>query len=189
MSLDVSEITWLRNLLKLLELQQQVTPLLLCDNVSHVFLSANLMFHKKTKHYNVEYHYIHDRVNLKALQIKLISAFLKPVVSLLIFFLNNHLKLQEKNGISLPPIPNLKGHINKRKLKSSAPNFNLNGSQNKACYQMLNPTSDSNLHPSLLSYAHDKCVQCYTYDYNDSNFSSLYDHNELYCRRSCAKVY
>ena len=58
MSAAMSEIVWLQNLLKIMGLQQRVTPLLLCDNLSAVCLTANLMFHKRTKHFDVDYHYV-----------------------------------------------------------------------------------------------------------------------------------
>ncbi|XP_048593367.1 uncharacterized mitochondrial protein AtMg00810-like [Brassica napus] len=58
MSLAASEIVWLQNLLRVMGLQQQRTPLLLCDNLSAVCLTANPMLHKRTKHFNVDYHYV-----------------------------------------------------------------------------------------------------------------------------------
>lgn len=77
MSLAASEVVWLQNLLKVMGLQQRVTPLLLCDNLSAVCLSANPMFHKRTKHFDVDYHYARIRVALKALEVKHIPASLQ----------------------------------------------------------------------------------------------------------------
>ena len=54
MSAATSEIVWLQHLLKIMGLQQQITPLLLCDNLSAVCLTANPMFHKRTKHFDVD---------------------------------------------------------------------------------------------------------------------------------------
>lgn len=77
MSAATSEIVWLQHLLKIMGLQQQVTPLLLCDNLSAVCLSANPMFHKRTKHFDVDYHYVRERVAMKALEVKHIPATLQ----------------------------------------------------------------------------------------------------------------
>ena len=44
MSIEASEIVWLQNLLAVMGLKQQRTPLLLCDNLSAVCLTANPMF-------------------------------------------------------------------------------------------------------------------------------------------------
>jgi len=77
MSLATSEVVWLQNLLRVMGLQQQRTPLLICDNLSAVCLTANLMFHKRTKHFDVDYHYVWERVALKALEVKHIPASLQ----------------------------------------------------------------------------------------------------------------
>ncbi|XP_013624202.1 PREDICTED: uncharacterized mitochondrial protein AtMg00810-like [Brassica oleracea var. oleracea] len=58
MSAAASEIVWLQNLLRVMGLQQQRTPLLLCDNLSAVCLAENPMFHKRTKHFDVDFHYV-----------------------------------------------------------------------------------------------------------------------------------
>lgn len=60
MSAAASEIVWLQNLLRITGLQQQRIPLLLCDNLSAVCLTANPMFHKRTKHFDVDYHYVRE---------------------------------------------------------------------------------------------------------------------------------
>ena len=36
---------------------------LLCDNSSTIALSKNAMFHKRTKHIDIRYHYIRELIN------------------------------------------------------------------------------------------------------------------------------
>lgn len=77
MSLVASEVAWLQNLLKIMGLHQQKMTLLLCDNLSAVCLSANPMFHKRTKHFEVDFHYVRERVAIKLLVVKHIPASLQ----------------------------------------------------------------------------------------------------------------
>ena len=56
------EVVWLRKLLfDLFDLQLDATCIY-CDNQSCVNLSENSMFHDKSKHVEIKYHYIRDTV-------------------------------------------------------------------------------------------------------------------------------
>ena len=56
------EAVWLRNLLSdLFDLQLDATCIY-CDNQSCVKLSENPVFHDKSKHIEIKYHYIRDMV-------------------------------------------------------------------------------------------------------------------------------
>ena len=62
------EAVWLRKLLSDLFLQLDATCIY-CDNQNCVKLSENLVFHDKSKHIEIKYHYIRDMVQRGAVKL------------------------------------------------------------------------------------------------------------------------
>ena len=60
-----AEVIWLQYLLRDLQILSTFTPTLWCDNLGAIYLSANPIFHARTKHVEVDYHFIRDRVAKK----------------------------------------------------------------------------------------------------------------------------
>ncbi|GKC41301.1 ribonuclease H-like domain-containing protein [Tanacetum coccineum] len=58
----VAETAWLRNLLRELHSPLKSATLVYCDNVSAVYLSSNPVQHQRTKHIEIDIHFIHDQV-------------------------------------------------------------------------------------------------------------------------------
>nr|GFA16850.1 ribonuclease H-like domain-containing protein [Tanacetum cinerariifolium] len=58
----VAETCWLRNLLRELHTPLSSATLVYCDNVSAVYLSSNLVQHQRTKHIEIDIHFIRDLV-------------------------------------------------------------------------------------------------------------------------------
>lgn len=55
------EIVWLRNLLNEIGTQQQYPTNLCCDNQSAIRLVFNPEFHKRTKHIDVQHHFVREK--------------------------------------------------------------------------------------------------------------------------------
>ncbi|GJX50953.1 ribonuclease H-like domain-containing protein [Tanacetum coccineum] len=58
----VSETCWLRNLLYELHTPLSSATLVYCDNVSPVYLSSNPVQHQRTKHIEIDIHFVRDLV-------------------------------------------------------------------------------------------------------------------------------
>ncbi|BBG92668.1 Far-red impaired responsive family protein [Prunus dulcis] len=54
--------TWISHLLHELELPPSVPTLLLCDNLSTTYMASNSVFHARTKHIELDYHFIRERI-------------------------------------------------------------------------------------------------------------------------------
>jgi hypothetical protein len=62
-----TEIMWLQTLLVELGIPHQPATSLWCDNFGATYLSANPMFHAITKHMEVDYHFVRERVTRRQL--------------------------------------------------------------------------------------------------------------------------
>ncbi|PWA86467.1 gag/pol polyprotein [Artemisia annua] len=69
----VAELTWLEALLQELGIVSTVTPTLWCDNLGATYLSANPVFHARTKHVECDYHFVREKVSKGKLKVKFIS--------------------------------------------------------------------------------------------------------------------
>ena len=68
-----AELCWLRTLVKDLGLYLSDPPILWCDNVSALAIASNPVFHARTKHIEVDFHFIRERVLRKDLAVKFVS--------------------------------------------------------------------------------------------------------------------
>jgi hypothetical protein len=119
-----TEIIWLCSLLSELGLVSSTPPLLWCDNIGATYLTANPLFHARTKHIEIDVHFVRDLVASKALSIRFISSkdqladtFTKPLPTAKFILLRDNLNVRE-----LPL--RLRGHI-RTDLPTSVTDTNL----------------------------------------------------------------
>ncbi|GJZ18524.1 ribonuclease H-like domain-containing protein [Tanacetum coccineum] len=60
----VAKTAWLRNLLRELHSPLSIVTLVYCDNVSVVYMSANPVQHQRTKHIEIDSHFVRDMVTV-----------------------------------------------------------------------------------------------------------------------------
>jgi len=92
-----SEIMWI---LQELGVPSPRAARLWCDNLGAKYLSANPVFHARTKHIEVDYHFVRERVSRKLLEIEHIASgdqiadgFTKPLTVRQMELFKNNLKL------------------------------------------------------------------------------------------------
>ncbi|PKU68567.1 Retrovirus-related Pol polyprotein from transposon TNT 1-94 [Dendrobium catenatum] len=73
-----SDLIWLRRLLSDFHIQQPLPTPLYCDNTSALALALNPVFHARTKHIEIDYQFIRQHINNKAISIKHISSTDQP---------------------------------------------------------------------------------------------------------------
>ena len=64
-----TEFIWIKSLLQELQIPLQRSPILWCDNIGATYLAANPVFHARTKHIKIDYHFVWEHVKLKNLRI------------------------------------------------------------------------------------------------------------------------
>jgi hypothetical protein len=69
----IAEIMWIQTLLQELGVPHPSAASLWCDNLGATYLLANHVFHARTKHIEVGYHFVRERVARKQLEIRFIS--------------------------------------------------------------------------------------------------------------------
>ena len=67
------EAVWLRKLTSGLFGEKLETTIILCDNQSFIKLTENSVFHDRSKHIDLKYHYIRDMVQQNVIKLKYIA--------------------------------------------------------------------------------------------------------------------
>jgi len=65
---------WVQTLLKELRIKSPPAARLWCDNIGAKYLSANPVFHARTKHIEIDYHFVREQVFQKLLEIDFVSS-------------------------------------------------------------------------------------------------------------------
>ncbi|RVW95346.1 Retrovirus-related Pol polyprotein from transposon RE1 [Vitis vinifera] len=62
MALAICELIWLRHLLRELRFGKDEQMKLICDNQAALHIASNPVFHERTKHIEVDYHFIREKI-------------------------------------------------------------------------------------------------------------------------------
>jgi hypothetical protein len=65
----VSECTWLRHLLRELHYDATKATIVYCDNISSVYMARNPVHHRRTKHIEIDIHFVREKVALGELRV------------------------------------------------------------------------------------------------------------------------
>jgi hypothetical protein len=144
-----AELQWLQSLLKELGVFLHSPPTLWCDNLGATYLTANPLFHARTKHIEIDFHFVRDKVASKNIVVRFISTkdqkadiFTKPLVSTRFTTLRANLSIME--------IPlQLRGHI--KTLEDITPHSSLS-----LTHTATTPTHDSKHTTQQGKYLHHK---------------------------------
>ncbi|KAL3830766.1 hypothetical protein ACJIZ3_019568 [Penstemon smallii] len=106
------EVLWIQSLMTELGILSHTPPTLYCDNLGATYLSKNPILHYRTKHVDIDYHFVRDRVQAKALRVSFLSSkdqladiLTKPLSTSRFSTLRTSLAV-------LPPQLDSRGHVN-----------------------------------------------------------------------------
>jgi histone deacetylase 1/2 len=69
-----AELIWVESLVRELGVTLREKPRLWCDNLGATFLSANPVFHARTKHIEIDFYFVRERVARKQLDVRFIPS-------------------------------------------------------------------------------------------------------------------
>ena len=106
MAHTAAELTWMSFILNDLHIPLASTPTLYCDNTSALHMTINPVFHARSKHIELDYHFVRERVALGLLVTQHISTekqvadlFTKPMSKAALSNFQTKLCLQPRHSL------------------------------------------------------------------------------------------
>ncbi|KAM1213133.1 hypothetical protein ACFXTH_004514 [Malus domestica] len=69
-----AELDWIRHILTFLQITVSTPSIMFCDNLSAIALTCNPVMHQRTKHIEIDIHFVRDRVAQQLLQMQFVSS-------------------------------------------------------------------------------------------------------------------
>ncbi|GKB58819.1 retrovirus-related pol polyprotein from transposon TNT 1-94, partial [Tanacetum coccineum] len=116
MALTCCEVTWLVSLLKDLRIKDLGPVDLKCDNLATIHIASNPVFHDRTKHIEVDCHYVKDQIKLGLVKPSYVST-IEQVADVFTKVLptEQHQNFYPSWECSLLPTHNLRGSVKEEK--------------------------------------------------------------------------
>lgn len=73
-----SEVMWIQSLLSELQIKLSTTPIIWCDNQEAIALAYNPVYYAKTKHVELDIHFIRDKVAAKSIEVSYVPSEGQP---------------------------------------------------------------------------------------------------------------
>jgi hypothetical protein len=106
-----AKLTWIQTVLRELDVISPEPPILYCDNIGATYLTSNPIYHARTKHIEIDYHFVRDMVAKKLLKVCFVSGkdqladiLMKPLVAARFIMFRFNLNVH-------PPTSSLRGRI------------------------------------------------------------------------------
>ncbi|WKA04365.1 hypothetical protein VitviT2T_022413 [Vitis vinifera] len=78
LAITTAELYWIRMLLKELHISLPTAPTIWCDNSGALALASNPVFHARTKHIEVDFHFIGEKVANRDISLQFIGSYDQP---------------------------------------------------------------------------------------------------------------
>jgi hypothetical protein len=144
MSLAIADLYWLCMLFRELQLSLPSPPTIWCDNSGALALATNPVSHARTKHIEVDVHFIREKVLNKDIQLRYLST-LDQVADLFTKGLPSDRFCYLRDKLPVVPPISLRGGV-KDKIVNS-PNTLESYSANQAITPVMLSPNDSRQHP------------------------------------------
>ena len=106
------EAVWLKSILKNLGVSLTNPIRIFCDNMRNIYLARNPVFHARTKHIEVHYHLIRERVQAGEIDLQHISTNVQVVdIFTKALGVNKLGQFTSDLGLTISALPSLKGSI------------------------------------------------------------------------------
>ncbi|KAI5342591.1 hypothetical protein L3X38_010466 [Prunus dulcis] len=106
-----TETTWLCHLLYELGVRLQFHVQLFCDNLSTTYMAANPVFHSRTRHIELDYHFVREKMALGSHQVCFVPS-VDQLADLFTKALHKPRQQQMSSKLGHPMTPSLRGGVN-----------------------------------------------------------------------------